>query len=278
MRPGILAVFAHPDDEQLVAGTLRQCAERGLRTGIVCATRGEAGEISDPALATPDNLGTVREEEMRAAAAVIGVEALFFLDYRDSGMQGTPPNSHRQALINADPDEATGQLVRIFRAFQPLVVVTFGQAGAYGHPDHLAMHRLVIAAFHASGDAARFPEAGPAFAPRRLYFSDVPRASMALMVEGLRSHGVDSPFAVLDPALLGMADDQVTCAVDVSDYVAMKRESLDQHRTQTPPEKTFWMLPPEVWASIRRKEIFHLAAGDPLPPDEQHCDLFAGLI
>lgn len=276
--PGILAVFAHPDDEQLVTGVLRQCAERGFRTAIVCATRGEAGEITDPALATPETLGAVREAEMRAAATVVGIGELFFLDYRDSGMQGASANGHANALINADPEQVTGHIVRSLRAFRPLVVLTFGPSGVYGHPDHLAVHRLMPGAFQAAGDGTRYPEAGPAFAPRRLFYADMPRRVMTIMVEGMRAHAVDSPFAALDPATLGMPDEEITCAVDVSAYVAMKLESLAQHRTQTPPEANFWMLPPEVWASIRRSEIYQLAAGQPMPSGNDGCDLFAGLV
>jgi hypothetical protein len=60
--------------------------------------------------------------------------------------------------------------------------------------------------------------------------------------------------------------------------VALKRESLDQHRTQQPPEATFWMLPPDMWASFRGKEVFHLASGEPMPTGDEGCDLFAGLV
>ena len=70
----ILAVYAHPDDEQGVSGTLAKYARDGVRVGLICATRGEVGEISDPALATPENLGAVRERELRDAAAVLGVQ------------------------------------------------------------------------------------------------------------------------------------------------------------------------------------------------------------
>ena len=69
-----------------MGGAFLQYNMAGVETGLVCATRGEVGEISDPALATPENLGQVREGEMRAAAEVLGLQHLWFLDYRDSGM------------------------------------------------------------------------------------------------------------------------------------------------------------------------------------------------
>ena len=56
-----------------------------MKTYLVCATRGEVGEISDPSLATPETLGQVREGELRCAAETMGVAELIFLDYRDSG-------------------------------------------------------------------------------------------------------------------------------------------------------------------------------------------------
>ncbi|MCA1597811.1 MAG: PIG-L family deacetylase [Chloroflexi bacterium] len=80
----LLAVFAHPDDEAFgVAGVMRKYRDEGVKTALVCATRGEAGEISDPALATPETLGQVREGELRAAARIMGIEDVSFLDYRD---------------------------------------------------------------------------------------------------------------------------------------------------------------------------------------------------
>ena len=63
----LLAIFAHPDDEGAISGTLARYAYEGVRVSLVCATKGEAGEISDPALATSENLGSVRENELRCA-------------------------------------------------------------------------------------------------------------------------------------------------------------------------------------------------------------------
>ena len=78
----LLGIFAHPDDEGSTSGAMLKYSTLDIETGLVCATRGEVGEIADPALATPENLGEVREGEMRAAAEVIGVHNLWFLGYR----------------------------------------------------------------------------------------------------------------------------------------------------------------------------------------------------
>jgi len=121
----LLGAFAHPDDEGIVSGALLQYSTSGVETGLVCATRGEVGEIADPALATPENLGQVREGEMRAAAEVLGVHNLWFLDYRDSGMAGTPENADPSAFAQASAAEVVGKLVKIIREFCPQVIVTF---------------------------------------------------------------------------------------------------------------------------------------------------------
>ncbi len=100
-RKTLLAVFAHPDDEAFgVGGTLARYAAQGVRVVLACATRGEAGQISDPSLATPENLGRVREEELRCAARALGVREVIFLGYRDSGMAGDRRNADPRAYVS----------------------------------------------------------------------------------------------------------------------------------------------------------------------------------
>src|SRR5438046_8905308 len=111
----LLGVFAHPDDEGTMSGAILQYNTQGIESGLVCATRGEVGEIADPALATPENLGQVREGEMRAAAEVLGVHNLWFRDYRDSGMAGTPENADPRAFATASAADVVGQLVTLTR-------------------------------------------------------------------------------------------------------------------------------------------------------------------
>lgn len=263
----ILAVYAHPDDEQGVTGTLRHCVENGIRTGILCATRGEVGEIADPSLATPETLGAVREQELRRAASVIGVHNLYFFNYRDSGMIGTPENSDPRALVNADEGEAVAKIVEVIREFRPTVLVTFDQSGAYGHPDHVAIHRLATRAFYTGGE----------FAPRRLFYSSITRSMIRRMMEMLRAHNGSSVFSQMDIEKLGLPDEKVTNRLDVSRYVTLKRQSLNEHRTQNAPNSPFATIPEALWKEWRSVEFFALVAGEPFPPGADPGDLFAGL-
>ncbi len=133
----LLGVFAHPDDEIFcAAGTMAQATEAGAEVMIVSATRGEQGQIRDPAAATRRTLGAVRERELRAAAAELGVRRVQLLDYPD----GTLPN-HRSSLGAAIAD--------IVRRFDPDTVITFGADGGSGHPDHVAISGLTTQAFRA---------------------------------------------------------------------------------------------------------------------------------
>jgi LmbE family N-acetylglucosaminyl deacetylase len=112
----VLCAFAHPDDEGFATGgTLAMLVHRGARLTLVCATNGEVGEISDPALATPETLGQVRQEELCQAMAITGIQDVRFLHYRDSGMAGTADNQHPNALLQAASDRVISQLVSIVR-------------------------------------------------------------------------------------------------------------------------------------------------------------------
>src|SRR5437870_11536816 len=190
----LLGIFAHPDDEGTLSGAMLKYSTLDIETGLVCATRGEVGEIADPALATPENLGEVREGEMRAAAEVLGVHNLWFLKYRDSGMAGTPENQDPRSLAQASAAEVVGNLVEIIRQFRPQVLVTFDETGAYGHPDHIAIYRHTTSAFHAAADAVQYPELGPAHAVSKLYYGAFPRSAVRAMAEWMRSQNYESSF------------------------------------------------------------------------------------
>ncbi len=283
-RRTLMAVFAHPDDESFgTGGTLaRYGADPDVRVVLVCATRGEEGEIRAPERATPETLGRVREEELRCACAVLGVEALHFLDYRDSGMAGSPANRNPSSLVGVNPEEVVGKIVCQLRRERPDVVVTFDDAGGgSGHPDHVTIHHRTVAAFHAAGDPACYPEqiaAGLApYRPHKLYGTAIPRrffqAVSRRMVElGRGDHPRVQRF-LKQP--FGLPDDACTTDVAVVDYWDIKQAALQCHSTQLDPESIFAALPPEEMRQLQACECFQLLESD-VGPDEAG-DLFAGL-
>jgi N-acetyl-1-D-myo-inositol-2-amino-2-deoxy-alpha-D-glucopyranoside deacetylase len=174
---------AHPDDESFGLGsTLAQYAAAGVKVYYVCSTGGEMGTVDQEHLRGHESIEELRAIEMKCAAEVLGLAGVFYLGYRDSGMPGSPENKHPNSLAMAPLEEAAGRAVKIIREIRPDVVVTHDAGGGYGHPDHIATHDLTVEAFRAAGDPARYPGAGPAFQPRKLYFPVRPFRFMKLMV------------------------------------------------------------------------------------------------
>lgn len=164
-RPRILGVFAHPDDEVFVAGgTFAKYTSRGAEAMVLCATRGQAGQIRDARVATRHTLGAVRERELREACAILGIQRVTCLDYADG------------RLREADLDGLVGSVVEAMRAFRPDVVITFGEDGAYGHPDHVTISGATTRAFDLFAEefADRQPRA-------RLYHSHFARSRLLLL-------------------------------------------------------------------------------------------------
>lgn len=277
-RRSLLMVHAHPDDEALATGgTLARYSAEGARTVLVTCTRGEAGEISDPSLASPENLGEVRERELAEAVRALGIGRFVQLGYRDSGMVGTPENDHPGCLARADLDEVVGRLVALIREERPQVLVTYDERGGYGHPDHIRAHQATIAAFDAAGDPTYRPDLGAPYAPARLLYTAFPRSRMLRFFEAMRDAGARLP-AVSDgqgqPALPGVPDEEVTAEIDVSAYLDQKLAAIRAHRTQTGPGTRFSTLPEEVARDFWSRECYVLARGE---AGARQADLFEGL-
>lgn len=234
-KPRLLAMYAHPDDEAFGAGgSFALLIERGVAITLICATRGEVGEISDPALASAENLAAVRESELRAAMRFVGVDDIRFLDYRDSGMAGTAENDDPRAFVRQDEGMVAGRLLAVIRELRPDAIVTFGPDGVYGHPDHLMIHRTATAAAILAGGAVDGPR--PA-----IYFNAVPRERIQRMAE--RPSG---PFASMTPeeiSRLGTTDEKITTRVDVASMYDRKWQALLAHRTQMGETGPFAEMP-----------------------------------
>jgi LmbE family N-acetylglucosaminyl deacetylase len=139
----VLAVFAHPDDESLACGgTLARLADAGARVVLLCASRGEGGSISDPALVPDGDLGRVREHELREAARVLGIAEVLVLDHPDGELRWEHVH------------ELHVQIVSTIRACRPDAVITFAEDGLYWHLDHIGVHERTYTPVKSLGDEA----------------------------------------------------------------------------------------------------------------------------
>ncbi len=274
----LMTIFAHPDDESFgVAGTIARARRTGRQVAIVCATRGEEGQISDPALATPETLGQVREKELRAAVSALGVSDLTFLDYIDGH------------LAEADQQEALAKVVYQIRRFRPDVVITFDPKGAYGHVDHIAIHKLAVAGIEAAADPTRFPEqlSGDVqpHRVRKVYYTMIPRERLLAMRDEARARGDeefvpggDEATIPIEEMGLPLAEIQTRIRLDDVDFEA-KRTALFAHATQLPKDSPWMKANPEELRSFMGTETFFLAPAPisdreyPMPEN----DVFAGL-
>ena len=250
-RLSVLACFAHPDDEGFSSGgLLAKLASGGARVTLVCATNGDVGEISDPSLATPENLWQVRKQELRNAMNITGVDDLHFLDYRDSGMDGWDDNLHPNAYCNASADSVVAHLAGVIAEVNPHVVLTHDPSGGYGHPDHKTMSAHATAAVQRASDPDRFTPL--------LYYVCFPRGVFQRWWQEMIDRGIEPPFAVDAIDSLGTPDDDVTTTLDVSPWVETKLASLACHRTQISDGGPFAQLPEDVVHHLMGTEYYQL--------------------
>ncbi|MBI5304873.1 MAG: PIG-L family deacetylase [Chloroflexi bacterium] len=277
----LLGAYAHPDDEQGVSGLMHKYASEGVDVTLVCATRGEAGEIAPGVTATPENLGQVREEEMRCAAEKIGVTNVYFLNYRDSGMMGTTENTDPRCFWQANVMEVTERLVRIIRRHKPHVITTFDPNGGYGHPDHIKIHQAATMAYFVAGDARIFPEqlkeGLDAWTPLKLYWGAFPRSRFAKYAQMAEQAGVDLGAPMREFLKRGMPDEMITTRIDVSKFVDLKLNALYCHASQMNPNSIFAKIPPEIRREGMGTETLIRVESRVAPLQGVEEDVFAGI-
>lgn len=283
LQGGLLTVHAHPDDETIsTGGILAAAAAEGRTTTVVTCTGGEHGTIFaadvDVAAVAP-RLAEVRAGELAAALEILGVSQHRPLGYVDSGIVGADTNADPHSFWRADVDEAVGHLVAVIRAVRPEVLVTYDAFGGYGHPDHVQTHRVAVLAVEAAAMAALYPDGGPAWRTPKVYYSTLPKHTIALLNAAMTSAGMLSPFGTAtDPAQvpMGTPDAHVTATVDVSAHVATKRRALLAHHSQIGPGSAFFDLPDELVDPFFAVEHYTRLRSDVEGPARE-TDLFAGL-
>ena len=215
----LLAIFAHPDDESFICGgTLAGSAAEGHDVHLVCATRGEEGEIVHPGIDADlhpkgEARGRLRAGELERACAAMGIHPPIWLDHCDSGFPIEVGRRNPRALMNQDVTALERQLLPIIADLKPEVMLTFDPHGLYPHIDHVTIHRAAAAAFWSAGSVVQ-----PA--PRRLYYPAYP---------------LEEPGAALtdvDADLHGVSGDSVAAAIDISRHRERKMAAICAHASQ----------------------------------------------
>ena len=190
-----LVVFAHPDDaEFLCGGTIARWVSEGTEVHYVCATDGSAG-WNGPDLGRAD-IARIREQEMRAAAEILGVAEVTFLGFEDGSLQ--PGLELRKAIT------------REVRRTRPDAILTFDPSvlwagrGYINHPDHRAVGDAVLAVVACD-------------APTRPQFPE-------LLDEGME------PFKVVNLWLA--SEEGADTRVDITDTLKKKVEAISAHKSQ----------------------------------------------
>ena len=276
----ILAVLAHPDDESFgMGGTLAYYASKGVEVHLVCATRGEAGTVDAEFMKGYKSIAELREAELRCAAKALGLKSVSYLGFRDSGMAGHKDNQHRNSLFKAPVDKVAEKIVAHIRRLRPQVVLTFDQVGGYHHPDHIAVNQATVRAFHAAGDAKKYPKAGKPYQPGKLYFNALNRRRLRHMVGMMRLTGKD-PTKIgrnQDIDLTVLTRDKDTPAHVVINYrsVQDRKDKADAcHASQQGGWGTHFSLLDFLSRLIGRKNVF-TRAHPPTPDSYRANDLFA---
>jgi LmbE family N-acetylglucosaminyl deacetylase len=262
----LLCVLAHPDDESLgLGGMLAKYASEGIETHLITATRGERGWFADdstyPGL---EALGKDREAELLAAARVLGIRRVYFLDYIDG------------ELDQVDPGQAVAKIVGHVRRVKPQVVISFGPDGGYGHPDHIAISQFTAAALVCAADPNYVHSAGLAHhRVSKLYYTLVTKqwlevyqaifGDVVMHIDGVERRGVAWP------------DWAITTRIDTWRYWRTVWQAVCCHRLQLPAYHKLEQVSEEqsrvLWGAQTAYRAFSLVNGG----RTVETDLFGGL-
>ncbi len=261
----LLCITAHPDDESMGCGpTLARYAAEGVAVSLVCATRGERGWAGppekDPGLA---ELGRIRTAELHAAARVLGLQRVDFLNFIDGDLDQAPL-----------PD-ALAQLVPLLRTIRPQVVITFGPEGGYGHPDHIAISQFTTAALLCAADAGSQYSDLPSHCTQKLYFmvDDPPlvdfysgwAGEISMEIDGVkRAHTAWPAWAI-------------TTRVPAAEYTATALRAIACHASQISSLPPFDSVPLDQWQKILGNGCFYRAFSLVNSGRVVEDDLFAGI-
>lgn len=264
--PTAVFVHPHPDDEAIfTGGSMRRAADAGWQVVLVLATGGEEGTMPD--WVTVD-AADHRRMETAVAAEVLGAVEVHHLGFRDSGMAGWATNRWSGALA-ASVDDATVALASLLERCGADAVVGQDPNGVYGHPDHVAVHRVVAGAAAAVGVG----EVLEATIDRRWLG--------ALRTERIRSGRLDpDAWCAAGLAALGVSpapggwaagvgdEPRPLVRVDLGRELVAKQAAMAAHASQVPDAADFMGIPPGIFHRVLAHEWFLRRQSGPGAPVE----------
>jgi LmbE family N-acetylglucosaminyl deacetylase len=267
----LMGILAHPDDESLgCGGVFARYAAEGVESYLVTATRGERGRYhglppGDAGHPGAEALSRIREAELRAAAAILGIREVSFLDYRDGD------------LDRADPLQAIDRIAGHVRRVRPLVVLTFAPDGGYGHPDHIAISQFVSAAVLAAANPAHAGDAAalPPHAVSKLYQMAWPETKVTAYQDALKKltstvDGVEREAHYWPPW-------SITTVIETREYWPVVWRAVSCHESQVGAYERLRNLAPEHHEAIWGWQHFYRAMSTVNGGRVRETDLFEGL-
>jgi LmbE family N-acetylglucosaminyl deacetylase len=270
-----MAVHAHPDDEASGGGILASYSDQGIQTIVVTCTNGEFGDApggikpGQPGH-DPEAVARLRLSELEKSASILKVSDVETLGYHDSGMEEWDYKSRPDAFCNVPIETVAGRIGELITKYRPQVLVTYDDAGAYQHPDHVHASRAAQAAAAATG------------IPAKVYLSTMKGSNWQKIFEALREAGEDVPNWDADSPEAkerwqrGLESEaRITTTIDIRPVLERKRSALFAHGSQI-EDSWFSKIPAEIAEQAFGYEYFIRVkdtTGSPLP---EH-DLFTGL-
>jgi LmbE family N-acetylglucosaminyl deacetylase len=156
----VLVIGAHPDDPDFLAGgTVARLAREGREIAYVVLTNGSKGS-GDRSISSED-LISIRKDEQRRAAKVLGVRTVQFLGYEDGELE--------------DTRDLRRDICREIRRWRPELIITLNAYRTYSnfpgwHRDHRTTARVVLdCVYPLARDHLSFPELLPDYEPHKVH-------------------------------------------------------------------------------------------------------------
>lgn len=225
----VIFSFAHPDDETFSSGgTIAKLARAGHTVQLICATRGEAGEVGEPPVCKKSEIAKVRSKELENAAKILGISQIYFLGLIDGTLHKILQSKIEKPVLE------------ILQKEKPDVVITFNKNGGSNHPDHKAIGKATTKVF------AEYMSKATKHV--KLYHNATPKSFVKMFEEkglGYNAFG----------KVKGITDKEITTRIDTKETFDLKIKALKCHKTQHKDTERFFKRSKEF---DLRQEFFQL--------------------